>query len=119
MAAGRRSLLRLARPGHGELTHRLSSRGTTRDNYYYCRITGSGDLPWSSVLRHKTEWESPPCGAGYYALVQCLQGVQTSAWHPWGISISGTRTDTIDQCNRTPTWHPAIDGGREDLAIRW
>ena len=54
-----------------------------------------------------TTYATPPCGAGYYALVSCLTNVTSYTSTPTGV-VTGTYSATWANrdCNISPNYHP-------------
>jgi hypothetical protein len=90
---------------------KLIRSGVFRDNYSLCRAETSGLLSLTSRLNFDVTYPTPPCGAGYYALVACMNNVTTAARPPGSPAvITGTYNATgvtASQCNVSPFWHPA------------
>jgi hypothetical protein len=85
---------------------------TRPDTYSYCRIVGTGRQPLGAELRLDVRFPTPPCGAGLYAQIVCLQRVSTKYGSGF-ITLDGTfnATDIKQHCNVSPNWHPADGSG--------
>ena len=95
-----------------KLNQKSSQPGVVPDNYSYCRIVSSGEQPWGTSIQLNVTFPTPPCGAGLYAQIICLQNVQTGWTDGWGIYVPGSFNagSIFTDCNVSSHWHPANGG---------
>ena len=103
------SLVKLRSPGNS----------STPDDYYTCRNIFYNQRSWSTRLNMQHTFSTPPCGAGYYAVISCLQDTDI-ALTDLVLAFGGRYNPTTikDGCNHSPNWHPAIDGMGRDVGPR-
>lgn len=87
---------------------KLVTDTNTRDLYTYCRFETTGPTALSNVIRIDKSYPTAPCGAGYYALVACLQRTVTniSPTPPTGGVTVGWFDAAPFDCNYSAHYHP-------------